>query len=51
MNKDLLFNEMLAYVIVVLTFLFLFYSGGGRPGGRDPSDEPCGAVNFLHVTP
>ena len=28
----------------------LFYSGGGRLGGRDPSDELCGAVNFLHPT-
>ena len=50
MNKDLLFNEMLAHVVVVLTFLFLFYSGGKRPGGQDPSDEPRGAVNFLRPT-
>jgi hypothetical protein len=41
---------MLAHVIVVLAFLFLFYSNGEQPGGRDPSDEPCGAVNFLCPT-
>jgi hypothetical protein len=41
---------MLAHVVVVLTFVFLFYSDGGRPGGRDLSDEPHGAVNFLHLT-
>ena len=41
---------MLAHVVVVLTFLFLFYSGGRRLGGQDPSDELRGAVNFLHPT-
>ena len=29
---------------------YFFYSGGGRPGGRDPSDEPRGAVNFFRPT-
>ena len=28
----------------------LLYSDGGRLGGRDPSDEPRGAVNFLRST-
>ena len=28
----------------------LFYSGGGWPGGQDPSDKLRGAVNFLRPT-
>jgi hypothetical protein len=50
MNKDLLLKKNVSSCCCGTHIPILFYFGGGRPGGWDPSDESRGVVNFLRPT-